>query len=174
MRIMLLRLKLFFKILGSLMSSLIIIAINKKKLFDQLTLAGPNSLLITGMTSFFISLVFSLQIVKEFLYLNAIDFVGSMLAISFIREMSPVLTSIIAIGKIGSFFTSEIATMYFTEQIDSLMILGINPIEHLILPRVIALLIILPILNLFSIVTSFISSSFICYIIYSVHPIFFF
>ncbi len=170
---LIIRSKLFLKILGSLVNPLILISINKKKLFDQIIIAGPKSLLITAMTSFFISLVFSLQIVKEFLYLNATDLVGSMLAISFIREMSPVLTSIVVIGKVGSFFTSEIATMYFTEQIDSLIILGINPIEYLIIPRVIAVLIMLPILNLFSVLTSFISCSFICFIIYSINPLFF-
>lgn len=168
------RLRLFMEILGFLFNPLVLFNINQENLHDQLILAGPKCLLITGMTSFFISLVFSLQIVKEFLYLNATDLVGAMLAISFVRELSPVLTSIIVIGKTGSFFTSEIGTMFSTDQIDSLLILGINPIEYLVLPRVIAVLIVLPILNLFSLLTSFISSSFICFIIYSIYPSFFF
>nr|YP_009395522.1 hypothetical protein [Vertebrata isogona]ARW64528.1 hypothetical protein [Vertebrata isogona] len=131
-------------------------------------------LFINTITSFFISLVLSLQVVKEFLYLNAVHLVSSMLAVSFIRELSPVLTSIIVIGKIGSLYTSELATMVVTEQIDSLWVLGIDPISYLILPRVIALLLILPLLNLFSLFTSFISSSFICFILYDINPSFFF
>nr|YP_010619023.1 hypothetical protein PNW47_pgp159 [Pterosiphonia complanata]WAX03036.1 hypothetical protein [Pterosiphonia complanata] len=168
------RIKLFIKVLASLANPIIFFRLNYKNLLDQLILIGPNSLLITMVTSFFISLVISLQIVKEFLYLNATELVGSVLAISFIRELSPVLTSIIVIGKVGSFFTSEIATMSVTEQIDALFILGINPINYLLLPRIFAILLMLPILNLFSLFTSFMSSSFICFIIYSIDPIFFF
>nr|YP_010618634.1 hypothetical protein PN024_pgp161 [Rhodomelopsis africana]WAX02647.1 hypothetical protein [Rhodomelopsis africana] len=168
------RIKLFVKVLASLANPIIFFRLNSKDLLDQLILIGPNSLLITIVTSFFISLVLSLQIVKEFLYLNANELVGSVLAISFIRELSPVLTSIIVIGKVGSFFTSEIATMSVTEQIDALFILGINPINYLLLPRIFAILLMLPILNLFSLFTSFMSSSFICSIIYSIDPSFFF
>nr|YP_010618828.1 hypothetical protein PN064_pgp162 [Deltalsia parasitica]WAX02841.1 hypothetical protein [Deltalsia parasitica] len=168
------RVKLFFKVLAFLANPIIFFRLDYKVLLDQIILIGPNSLLITMLTAFFISLVVSLQIVKEFLYLNATGLVGSILAISFIRELSPVLTSIIVIGKVGSFFTSEIATMSVTEQIDALFILGINPINYLLLPRILAVLVILPILNLFSLFTTFMSSSFICSVIYSIDPSFFF
>nr|YP_009399446.1 hypothetical protein [Dictyomenia sonderi]ARW69052.1 hypothetical protein [Dictyomenia sonderi] len=168
------RIKLFFKVLVSLGNPIIFLRLDYKSLLDQMILIGPNSLLITMVTSFFISLVLSLQVVKEFLYLNATELVGSILAISFIRELSPVLTSIIVIGKVGSFFTAEIATMNVTEQIDALFILGINPISYLLLPRIFATLLMLPMLNLFSLLTSFMSSSFICSIIYSIDPSFFF
>nr|YP_010619215.1 hypothetical protein PNY92_pgp160 [Amplisiphonia pacifica]WAX03228.1 hypothetical protein [Amplisiphonia pacifica] len=168
------RIKLFFKVLVSLANPMVFLQLDYKILLDQMIIIGPNSLLITMVTSFFISLVLSLQIVKEFLYLNATELVGSILAISFIRELSPVLTSIIVIGKVGSFFTSEIATMSVTEQIDALFILGINPINYLFLPRIIAILLMLPILNLFSLFTTFMSSSFICSILYSIDPSFFF
>nr|YP_010619603.1 hypothetical protein PN023_pgp161 [Tayloriella tenebrosa]WAX03616.1 hypothetical protein [Tayloriella tenebrosa] len=168
------RIKLFFKVFISLANPITFFQLDYKVLLDQLILIGPNSLLITMVTSFFISLVLSLQLVKEFLYLNATEFVGSILAISFIRELSPMLTSIIVIGKVGSFVTSEIATMSVTEQIDALFILGINPVNYLLLPRICAIFLMLPILNLFSLFTSFMSSSFICSIIYSIDPIFFF
>nr|YP_009397376.1 hypothetical protein [Dasyclonium flaccidum]ARW66562.1 hypothetical protein [Dasyclonium flaccidum] len=148
--------------------------INIFNLLCQANIIGPESIFITIITSFFISLVFSIQIVKEFLYLNAINLVAPILIISFIRELSPVLTSVIIIGKIGSCFTSEIATMIVTEQIDALYILGINPIYYLILPRIISVICILPLLNLFSIITSLISSSFTCFILYNIYPSFFF
>nr|YP_009395726.1 hypothetical protein [Herposiphonia versicolor]ARW64706.1 hypothetical protein [Herposiphonia versicolor] len=168
------RMKLFIQVVASVFNPMILLEMHYNILFDQVALIGPSCLLITGMTSFFISLVLNLQIVKEFLYLNATDLTASILAISFIRELSPVLTSIILIGKTCSFFTSEIATMSVTEQIDSLLVLGINPIRYLILPRVLAVLICLPILNLFSLLTSFISSAFICFVFYSIYPVFFF
>lgn len=136
--------------------------------------AGFDVLLINIITSFFISLVLSLQIVKEFLYLDAAHLVSSILALSFIRELSPVLTAIIIIGKVGSLFTSEIGTMVVTEQIDALFILGINPVYYLIYPRFLALIVMFPLLNLFSLLTSFFSSAFICFVLYNISPNFFF
>lgn len=168
------RIRFVLKIFIFLVNPNIFKLVNYDKLFDQLIVVGPNSLFITMMTSFFISLVLSLQIVKEFLYLNANDLVGSILAISFIRELSPVLTSIIVIGKVGSLFTAELATMVVTEQIDALFVLGINPMYYLILPRILAVTLILPLLNIFSLFTSFMSSAFICSILYTIGPRFFF
>nr|YP_009391788.1 hypothetical protein [Acrosorium ciliolatum]ARW59932.1 hypothetical protein [Acrosorium ciliolatum] len=141
---------------------------------NQIQIVGPGSLSVIITSAFFIGLVFSLQIVKEFLYLNAISLVGSMLTISFLRELSPVLTSVILIGKVGSYFTSELATMKVTEQIDALYILGISPINYLVIPRVIALILMLPILNFFSFVTSLFSSAFICFTLYNIDPRIFF
>lgn len=142
--------------------------------FSQIYIVGLGSLSVIIISAFFIGLVFSLQIIKEFLYLNAISLVGSVLTISFLRELSPVLTSIILIGKIGSYFTAELATMQVTEQIDALYVLGINPINYLVLPRIIALILMLPILNLFSFITSLFSSAFICFMLYSIDPKIFF
>nr|YP_009392617.1 hypothetical protein [Bostrychia tenella]ARW61179.1 hypothetical protein [Bostrychia tenella] len=168
------RLYLFISVFPYLFNISILINCDLFNLFEQMKIVGPSSLFITMVTSFFISLVFSLQVVKEFLYLHAVDLVGSMLALSFIREFSPVITSVILIGKVGSYFTSELATMVVTEQIDALYILGIDPITYLIIPRIIAVIFMLPLLNLFSIMTSLISSSFICFILYNVYPQFFF
>ena len=140
----------------------------------QLSIVGPNSLFITVITSFFISLVLSLQIVKEFLYLDALQLVGSILSIAFIRELSPVLTSIIIIGRVCSLFTAQLASMVATEQIDVLLVLGINPINYLIIPRVLSMIIGLPLLNILSILTGLISSSFICFVLYNIHPTLFF
>lgn len=134
----------------------------------------PNSIFIITITSFFISFVFSLQIVKEFLYLDTTQLIGSILSISFIRELSPVLTSIIIIGRVCSLFTSQLASMLATEQIDALLVLGINPIKYLIIPRILSMLLGLPLLNIISIVTSLVSGSFVCFILYGIHPNLFF
>nr|YP_009392194.1 hypothetical protein [Osmundaria fimbriata]ARW60756.1 hypothetical protein [Osmundaria fimbriata] len=168
------RLILLKKIIGCLFHISLFKDFQLSDLLDQLQLVGPGSLFLTMLTSFFISLVFSLQIVKEFLYLNAIDLVGSVFALSFIRELSPVLTGIIIVGKVGSFFTSELATMKVTEQIDALFILGINPVSYLIIPRILSVILVLPLLNLFSLFTGLMSSSFICFLIYDVNPQIFF
>nr|YP_010198721.1 hypothetical protein LK101_pgp171 [Gracilaria tikvahiae]UAD87954.1 hypothetical protein [Gracilaria tikvahiae]UAD88157.1 hypothetical protein [Gracilaria tikvahiae] len=143
-------------------------------ILEQMKIVGPDSLSIVIITAFFIGMVFTIQIVKEFLYINAISLVGSILTISFIRELSPVLTSVIIVGRIGSYFTSELATMSITEQLNALYILEANPLSYLVLPRVIACLLMLPCLNIISFTTSLFSSSFICFTIYNIHPQIFF
>nr|YP_009122267.1 hypothetical protein [Vertebrata lanosa]AJH66025.1 hypothetical protein [Vertebrata lanosa] len=168
------RVKAVFEVCLALVNPVTFHYLNYLNLLKYVKYISLDILFINIITSFSISLVLSLQVVKEFLYLNAVHLVSSMLAISFIRELSPLLTSIVVIGKIGSLYTSELATMVATEQIDSLFVLGIDPISYLILPRVIALLLTLPLLNLFSVFTSFISSSFICFVLYDINPTFFF
>jgi len=148
--------------------------LNTNALIYQLQLIGNNSLGIVLLTAFFVGMVFSFQIIKELLYLNATNFVGSILVISFVRELSPILTSIIIIGRIGSSFTAELASMYITEQIDALYILGINPIMYLVLPRLYACVLILPVLNILSLATSLSSSAYLCFILYNIDSQIFF
>nr|YP_010198339.1 hypothetical protein LK148_pgp171 [Gracilaria pachydermatica]UAD86755.1 hypothetical protein [Gracilaria pachydermatica] len=143
-------------------------------ILEQMKIVGPDSLSIVIITAFFIGMVFTIQIVKEFLYINAISLVGSILTISFIRELSPVLTSVIIVGRIGSYFTSELAAMSITEQLSALYILEANPLSYLVFPRVIACLLMLPCLNIISFITSLFSSSFVCFTIYNIHPQIFF
>nr|YP_009399855.1 hypothetical protein [Tolypiocladia glomerulata]ARW69674.1 hypothetical protein [Tolypiocladia glomerulata] len=166
--------KLSLVILVSLFNPMLLLTIDYRTFLKYIKYSSIDVLFIVLVSSFFISLVLSLQIVKEFLYLNAVNLVSSILAISFIRELSPVLTSLIVIGKVGSLVTSEIGTMVVNEQIDALFILGIDPIRYVIYPRIISLVLTLPCLNLFALITSFISCSFICFYLYDMSPSFFF
>lgn len=140
---------------------------------ENMLMVGPGSLTISLTTAFFVSMVFTLQVVKEFLYLNAVDLIGAILTISFIRELSPVLTSVIVIGRIGSCFTAELATMKVTDQIDALYLLNTSPLLYLIFPRVVSCICMLPILNFLSFATSIASSAFICSTLYAVDPVIF-
>lgn len=142
--------------------------INLLNILEQIQILYPSSLLVVIITAFFMGLVFTLQIVKEFIYLNAINLVGAIITLAFLRELSPVLTCIILIGKIGSYFTAELGTMTISEQIEILYILGINPINYLIAPRVVSFLIMLPFFNLISFITSLFSSCFICFFLYNI------
>nr|YP_009297034.1 hypothetical protein Ceram_101 [Ceramium japonicum]AOM66377.1 hypothetical protein Ceram_101 [Ceramium japonicum] len=171
---MLKRMKLAIKIFLTLFNFFEYKNININTLILQIQLVGNKSLGIVLLTAFFVGMVFSFQIIKELLYLNASNFIGSILTISFIRELSPILTSIIVVGRIGSYFTSELASMKITEQIDALHILGVNPIIYLVLPRLYACLIMLPILNILSFATSLSSSAYLCFILYSINSQIFF
>jgi phospholipid/cholesterol/gamma-HCH transport system permease protein len=133
-------------------------------------IVGPHSLGILVVTASFIGIVFTLQIVKEFLFLNASNFIGAILALAFIRELSPILTAVILTGRISSSFTAELATMKVTEQIDALFLLRVNPFVYLVLPRLIACLFMLPCLNIIFFYTSLCSSIIVCSIFYNIHP----
>nr|UAD87136.1 hypothetical protein [Gracilaria pacifica] len=141
---------------------------------EQMKIVGPDSLNIVIITAFFIGMVFTIQIVKEFLYINAVSLIGSILTISFIRELSPVLTSVIIVGRIASYFTAELATMSVTEQLNALYMLEASPLHYLVFPRVVACILMLPCLNIISFITSLFSSSFVCFTIYNIHPQIFF
>nr|YP_009244323.1 hypothetical protein Gvag_112 [Gelidium vagum]AMK96565.1 hypothetical protein Gvag_112 [Gelidium vagum] len=156
--------------IDSLNLSSILISIDPFALIQQMKLAGPDSLAISIITAFFVSMVFTLQIVKEMLYLNTINIVGAVLALAFIRELSPVLTAVILIGRVTSSYAAELATMKVTEQLNALYLLEPNPVLYLVLPRVLAAILMLPILNLISFVTSIASSVFICSIFYKIDP----
>uniref|UniRef100_UPI003002797B probable ABC transporter permease protein Ycf63 n=1 Tax=Anunuuluaehu liula TaxID=3049639 RepID=UPI003002797B len=143
-------------------------------IIEQMNMVGPGSLIISLTTAFFVSMVFTLQVAKEFLYLNAVSLIGAILTLAFIRELSPVLTSVILIGRVGSCFTAELATMQVTEQMDALYLLNTNPILYLVIPRIISCVFMLPILTFLSFSTSIASSAFICFTLYGIHPITFF
>nr|YP_009541627.1 hypothetical protein [Synarthrophyton chejuense]AYR05636.1 hypothetical protein [Synarthrophyton chejuense] len=137
---------------------------------QQMIVVGPESLSICIITAFCIGLVFTLQVVKEFLYLDATSLLGAILSLAFIRELSPVLTAVIIAGRIGSAFTAELATMKITDQIDALYLLKTDPLLYLVFPRVIACTSMLPILNIISWFTSLSISLFTCFVFYNVDP----
>lgn len=159
-----------FRLSMNFLSFFSVSTINYSHVKEQMIVVGPESLSICIVTAFFIGLVFTLQVVKEFLYLDAASLIGAILSLSFIRELSPVLTAVIIAGRIGSSFTAEIATMKVTDQIDALYLLKTDPLYYLVMPRVIACIVMLPILNLISLFTSLSSSIFACSIFYDIHP----
>jgi len=163
-----------WKLLLSVLLNFNIFIVNRKNLIAQIIIVGPESLGIIIITASFIGIVFTLQVIKEFLYLDASSFIGAILSIAFIRELSPVFTAVIIAGRIGSFFASELATMKVTEQIDALYLLNTNPIIYLVLPRLLSCILVLPFLNLFFFFSSLFISMFICSIFYHIHPLLFF
>lgn len=141
---------------------------NMYHILQQIQIMGIGSLTIVLLTAFFIGMVFTFQVAKEFAALNAINLLGSVLTITFVRELSPVLTAVIVAGRIGSAFTAEIATMKVTDQIDVLFILNTDPFYYLVVPRVYACILMLPILNIFALATSIASSILVGFILYNI------
>ncbi|KAK9106422.1 hypothetical protein Syun_022433 [Stephania yunnanensis] len=121
---------------------------HRKNTLYQLERVGPRSVGVCLLTAAFVGMAFTIQFVKEFTRLGLNRSVGGVLALAFSRELSPVITSIVIAGRIGSAFAAELGTMQVSEQTDTLRVLGANPVDYLVTPRVIACCVALPILTL--------------------------
>lgn len=114
----------------------------------QSYLIGYKSLQLVGITGFIIGFVLTLQsepTLKEF---GASSFVPSMVAISVIREVGPVIIALICAGKVASSIGAELGSMKVTEQIDAMEVSGANPIQYLVVTRIIACTLMVPLLTL--------------------------
>lgn len=115
-------------------------------LFKQFDFIGVQSVFIIALTSFFTGGVFALQSSTAFKLFEAEMMVGPTVVLSLTRELGPVLTALMVIGRVGSSMAAEIGTMRVTEQIDALETMAVNPIHYLVVPRVIASIIMMPLL----------------------------
>ncbi|XP_019052533.1 PREDICTED: protein TRIGALACTOSYLDIACYLGLYCEROL 1, chloroplastic [Nelumbo nucifera] len=122
--------------------------VHRNNTLQQLERVGPRSVGVCLLTSAFIGMAFTIQFVREFTRLGLHKSVGGVLALAFSRELSPVVTSVVVAGRIGSAFAAELGTMQVSEQTDTLRVLGANPVDYLVIPRVIACCMAVPILTL--------------------------
>lgn len=127
--------------------------IHRRNTIEQMAVVGPDSLLIALVTAIFVGAVFTIQVAREFIRFGATSTVGGVLAVALTRELAPVLTAVVLAGRVGSAFAAEIGTMRVTEQIDALYMLRTDPIDFLVIPRLIACCLMLPILTLMSLLT---------------------
>ena len=138
---------------GQIVIHLISRPIHRRNTLEQMAAVGPESLLIALITAGFVGMVFTIQVTREFINFGAGTAVGGVLALTLARELAPVLTAVILAGRVGSAFAAEIGTMKVTEQIDALQILKTDPIDYLVIPRVVACALMLPVLSLLSFIT---------------------
>lgn len=107
---------------------------------------GNRSLLLVGVTGFIIGLVFTLQSRPTLMEFGAVSWMPSMVSISIIREIGPIITALICAGRIGSGIGAELGSMRVTEQIDAMEVSGTNPYKYLVVTRILATTLMLPIL----------------------------
>lgn len=124
-----------------------------RMVFSNIQIAGFDALPIIGLTSFLLGIVIAYQGADQLRHYGANIFVVDLVGYSMLREFSPLITAIIIAGRSGSAYTAQIGTMVVTEEIDAMRTIGIEPIEMLVLPKIIALLVALPLLTVFSDVT---------------------
>lgn len=121
-----------------------------KQTLQQMQRVGVDSLPIVFLTSLFTGMVLALQSAYQMQRISAQIYIASLVALSMTRELGPVLTGLVVAGRVGASITAELGTMKVTEQIDALETLATNPIKYLVVPRIIALLIMLPLLTLYA------------------------
>ena len=116
----------------------------------ELQAAGVNALPIVGLLTFLIGIVIAYQggiVLQDY---GANIYVADIVGLSMVRELAPLITAIIVAGRTGSAYTAQIGTMMVTEEVDALRSIGISPLEMLVLPKLVALVIALPLLTVFA------------------------
>jgi len=122
--------------------------IDLKAVSDQMVFMGYDSVLIVFFVTFFTGIVLAMQSAHQLSKMGGLIYVASLVTISLCRELGPVLTALVIAGRVGAAITAEIASMKVNEQIEALDTMAISPIRYLVVPKFIALLLMLPLLSI--------------------------
>ena len=120
-----------------------------KELLRQCYNIGNRSLLLVGVTGFILGLVFTIQSRPTLMEFGAESWIPSMVSISIVREIGPVIIALICVGRISSGIGAELGSMRVTEQIDAMEVSGTNPFKYLVVTRILATTMMVPLLIIF-------------------------
>jgi phospholipid/cholesterol/gamma-HCH transport system permease protein len=129
---------------------------------------GVNSVGVIAITGLFIGMVLAVQAYGQFHTIGLETSLGAVIHMSVVRELGPVLAAVMLSGRVGSAMAAQLATMRVTEQIDALACLGVDPVKYLAGPRLLACLILLPLLTVLADVMGLMGSSLICLHVYNI------
>ncbi len=116
-------------------------SVNRSALFQQIYLVTTQALVTTAFSGFFVGAIMSVQFNSQLKEFGALSVLGGLATSATIRELGPLLIAFMLSGKIGAYTSAELGTMRVTEQIDAIRCLGTDPIEYLVLPRFLAIII---------------------------------
>ena len=131
----------------------------RRKVFDQFYEIGNASLFMVILLSFFIGAVIALQTGPVLVERSLSSAVGGVVGIAIAKELAPIMMAILIAGRIGSAMAAEIGSMRVYQEIDALRTMNINPIHYLVLPRVLALAVALPMLVTFSVMVGWLGGA---------------
>ncbi len=131
---------------------------------------GVMSVPVIVVTGFFIGMVLAVQAYGQYHNLGLDTWLGSMIHQSVIRELGPVLAATMLAGRVGSAMAAEIGTMRVTEQIDALACLGVDPVHYLVVPRLLACMLLIPLLTIVANAAGIIGAAMICLTIFGIDP----
>ena len=124
--------------------------IGMRAIVDQCEAIGLKSLPIALLIMFFVGLVFALQFGLTLQTMGAVPYVGRVTSLSIVRELGPVFTALVVGGRVGAGMAAELGSMRVTEQVDAIRALGADPVKKLVVPRVLATTLMLPLVTLFA------------------------
>jgi len=139
-------------------------------LFQAMEFVGVGSLFIVLLTGLFTGAVFALQGASAFRLFNAESLVGSTVALSLAKELSPVLTGLMVTGRAGSGIATELGTMRVTEQIDALETMAVNPVQYLVVPRFLAGVVMVPALSVLFTLVGMCGAYFVGVVLMNIDP----
>ena len=117
---------------------------------SEMVKTGYNSIPIVATISFFIGIILAFQAAYQLKKVGALIYVANLVGVSITRELGPIVTAIIVAGRSGSSFAAEIGSMKAAEEVDALISMGINPIRFIVVPKLVALMLMMPALTIFS------------------------
>jgi len=117
---------------------------------------------LSALVAMFIGIIFALQTAVFMQRMGSEMYIASIVALSLVRELGPVITALVVAGRVGASITAELGSMQVSEQIDALETLATNPVQYLVVPRFLALSLMLPVLTLFADFIGILGSYMIC------------
>jgi len=135
----------------------------------QIDVIGISSIAIAVLTAIFSSMVMTVQFAVQLSRFGAKEYVGSVVSLSLVRELGPVLTALMVGGRVGAGIAAEIGSMAVTEQVDAIRAMGADPVRKLVVPRVIAALIALPLLTSLSNVLGVLGAMLVAFLVNDVN-----
>ena len=139
----------------------------------QMDSLGVKSMGIASVTALFVGMVMAVQFAFGLQKFGGMEYTGRIIGLSFSRELAPTLTAVIVGGRIGSGIAAEVGSMAVTEQIDAIRALGADPVKKLVVPRLLASIIVMPVLCAFALVLGFCGAMAICSNQFGIPPGFF-
>jgi phospholipid/cholesterol/gamma-HCH transport system permease protein len=144
-----------FSFIGSVCFALIYVGFHPRSLRTDDTYAamekvGVDALPIVGLISFLLGLIMAFMSSVQLQQFGANIYVASLVSLAMVRELGPIMTAIIVAGRSGSAFAAEIGTMKISDEVDALFTMGFDPTRFLVIPKIVAAIIVVPLLTLFS------------------------
>lgn len=139
----------------------------------QIESLGVRSMGIVAVTSIFIGMVMTVQFAFGLKRFGGVEYIPRVIVLSFLRELGPTLTAIIVGGRIGSGMAAEVGAMNVTEQVDAIRALGGDPAKKLVLPRVMAAIIVMPLLSMFANTLGTLGAILVCSVEFDITPVLF-
>lgn len=141
-----------------------------RHLLQQMSFVGMDTLGIALVMTTFSGMVIALQIAKEMVKQGAGEYVGALVSLAIIRELAPIMTGFAVIAMAGSAFAAELSTMQITSQVSALRVLHVSPVRYLLMPRVLAGMLAMPMMNIITAIAGILGGLVVSHYIADVHP----